>query len=170
MASIPATNPEKSSVLTGRFSKKLRHAINEMAREGCSQREAARRAGMNETALGRAIKKPYVAAELDALKASVATNISAMEGHYRILALEHAWYLAKNAASEAVQARMVELLAGETKKSPQINVQTNVFTPGANGYEYLPPGSQIVDITPVEHGSEGAGIGDGDSPSEPAEE
>lgn len=127
----------------------MRAALALVAQEGCSQRDAARRAGVHEVTFSKALRKPHVAAELDRMKQGVAEAIGAMKGHFRTLALEHAWYLAKNAKSEAVQARMVELLAGETRATPL--VQFNI-SPGGGGYEYLPPGSQLVDITPAGRG------------------
>lgn len=143
MSAPIVTNREKSSPITGRIGRKLRSALLTLAQEGTTKREAARRAGMNETALGKALRKPYVARELDAMKASVAAEIAGMKAHYRTLALEHAWYLAKNAKSEAVQARMVELLAGETRSAPMVNV---TIGQSVQGYEYLPPGARLVEI------------------------
>lgn len=40
---------------------------------------------------------------------------------------------------------MVEFFAGESKKS-DVNVAVSVHNHGQNGYEYAPPGAEIVEI------------------------
>lgn len=122
---------------------KLRQALVYIAHDGNKQSEAASRAGLHPTNLCKALQKDHVKDELNRIKASIAEDIRSMEGHYRILALEHAWYLAKNANSEAVQARMVELLAGETKAGSTVNVSVSV---DRGGYEYAAPGQRVVEI------------------------
>lgn len=80
---------------------------------------------------------------MEAMKLDAIANIEALKGTYKALALEHARYLLTNAKSEAVQARMVEFLAGEARPGTQVNVQINN---DRGGYEYARPGQQVVEI------------------------
>lgn len=121
----------------------MRTAIALVAKEGLSQSEAARRAGLHFVTLSKALKKPHVREAMEAMKLDAIANIEALKGTYKALALEHARYLLTNAKSEAVQARMVEFLAGEARPGTQVNVQINN---DRGGYEYARPGQQVVEI------------------------
>lgn len=127
----------------------LRTAIDLIVSQGITQRDAARRAGMNETALGRALKKPHIQAFIEQQKALFVSDAEAMRPAYRALALRHAAYLALNAESEAVQARMVEFLAREPDKPASVNVavQNNIAVK-SGAYEFAPPGAKVVEVTP----------------------
>lgn len=147
----PATSPIGAQ--PPRIRAKLREALMAIAREGVTQRKAAELAGMNETALGKALKKPHVADALDAMKLEFIRQQQAAKDGYKALALAHAFHLMKTANSEAVQARMVEFLAGEARSGPSVAVQVNV---DRGGYEFVRPGQKLVDITPAtDHASEG---------------
>lgn len=51
----------------------------------------------------------------------------------------------ESASSEAVRMRAVEFFAGESKAAA-VNVQINNEI--SRGYEYIPPGAQVIDVTP----------------------
>lgn len=142
-----------------RMARKLSAALDMLANEGVTQVQAAKRSGMNYSALSRALQRPEVRQELETRQALFAGEARNLKGIAQTLAYRTGITLMQTSPDHRVRAKMVELFAGETKAPSPITVQTNVFTPGANGYEYLPPGAQIVDITPVEQGSEGSGEG-----------
>lgn len=98
---------------------------------------------MTETALGRALKRADIAAYVDAQLAQQALDADSLKGRAKIMAIHRGIDLMHNAQSEAVQARMVELFAGEDRKAPLVNVNIGATS---KGYEYAPPGSQVVEI------------------------
>ena len=126
-----------------RIGAKLRSALLLIANEGSTQAEAARRAGIHPVNLCKALKKPHVQNTLEAMKLEVIGDIEALKGVFKARALQHAHYLLTEAKSEAVQARMVEFLAGEARPGTQVNVQINN---DRGGYEYARPGQQVVEI------------------------
>lgn len=124
-----------------RLSTALRKAINAIAKEGTTKREAARRAGMNETSLGKALAKPHVAKELEAVKTLFALEMNDLRGTAKAIAIETGIELMRTSASDNVRARMVEFFAGESRQ-PLVNV--NVSTAERGVYAYTRP----RDITP----------------------
>ena len=110
-----------------------------MAMEGQTQREAARRAGMNETALSRALGKPHVAQELERRKEEVAVSLSALKGMAQIAAIRTGLELMRSSPDHRVRAKMVELFAGEARQ-PAVAVQVNNTLP--TGYIYARPDMQ----------------------------
>lgn len=125
-----------------RLSKKTRAAVVILATEGVTQREAARRAGMNEKALCRALQQPHVAAALEAEKDRFIKAMSGTRAVLKARAIEVAAELMENAESEAIRARMVEFLAGERGPASQVNVQVNT----GGSYEYVRRGQRVVTI------------------------
>lgn len=121
----------------------LRAAILHMVETGCSQRQAAIHAGMNETALGRALRKPAIAGWKQSLEAQYALDAEQLKGRAKAIAIHAGIDLLHNAQSEAVRARMVELFAGEAKAGTQVNVNIGAK---ASGYEYLRPGARVIEI------------------------
>lgn len=138
MNNLPAGEPRRQQIRA-----KMRNALALIANEGLSQAEAARRAGVHPVTLTRALGKQHVKEELNRMKSAVIEAADGMKGTYRALALAHAAYLMQNASSEAVQARMVEFLAGEKSLGTQVNIAINA---DRGGYEYVKPGSRIVEI------------------------
>jgi lambda repressor-like predicted transcriptional regulator len=132
-----------------RLSTALRKAINAIAKEGTTKREAARRAGMNETSLGKALAKPHVAKELEAAKTLFALEMNDLRGTAKAIAIETGIDLMRTSASDNVRARMVEFFAGESRQ-PLVNV--NVSAGQDRGvYAYTKP----RDITPPDSTSGG---------------
>ena len=131
----------------------LRKAVDEIVWKGVTQREAAHRAGMNETALGRALARPAIAAWLEHLKAQAALDADKLKTQARAIAIQEGLRLMTQAQSEAVRARMVEFFAGEAKPGSQVNVQVNV---DRGGYEFVRPGARMVEIEPAPDSASGA--------------
>ena len=121
----------------------LKEAVSLIIEKGITQREAARRVGMNETSLGRALAKPHIKAWIDNEKALFLTDMLKLKDRAKAIAIATGIELMHSATSEAVRARMVELFAGEPKKANEINVQINN---DRGGYEFVRPGSQLVEI------------------------
>lgn len=131
----------------------LRKAIDLIVLKGKSQRDAAEEAGMNETALSRALQKPHIRNYLDEQKALFCLDADKLKPFAKALAMQTGMDLMLNSKSDQVKARMVEFFAGEARGGAQVNVQVNV---DRNGYEYVKPGQRLVDITPAtDHASEG---------------
>lgn len=114
----------------------LSRALDVISIEGQTQREAARRAGMSEDALSRALAKPHVRNELERRKAEAALSIEAMKGTAKAAAYRVGMDLMHNSPDHKVRAKMVELFAGEAR-GPAVAVQVNM--PQAQGYEYRRP-------------------------------
>jgi hypothetical protein len=134
-AQTPATTAPKPR----RIRAALIRAIDAIAIDGQSQKDAARRAGMHETALSKALAKPHVAAVLEQRKALAAMEATQLKGIARSMAIRVGIDLMQNATSEQVRAKMVEFFAGESKQSG-VAVQVNV---GPNaGYIYARPDPQ----------------------------
>ena len=124
----------------------MRKALEAIANEGLTQKAAAEQAGIHEATLCKALKRPAVAMALEAMQQRVIAQAAEMKAGYKALAMRHAFHLMKNANSEAVQARMVEFLAGEPHSGTQVNVAVNV---DRGGYEFVKPGQRVVDIRPA---------------------
>ena len=132
----------------------LRRAIDLIAIEGMKIGEAADKAGMNASALSRAINKPHIKTFIDEQKALYCLEADNLKGVAKAMAIRTGIDLMQNSPSHAVRARMVELFAGDGKKSGDINVQVNV---DRGGYEFARPGQRIVEIREAnEGGNDGA--------------
>jgi hypothetical protein len=123
----------------------LRHAVSLIVDEGRSQREAAARSGLNEKSLSRALQRPAIAAYVEQQKALAVMDADKLKASARRMAIRVGIQLLHDAKSEQVRARMVEFFAGEGRQSPQINVQINN---DRGGYEFVRPGSRLVEISP----------------------
>ena len=121
----------------------LEKAIFHIVKQGKTQREAAEREGMTEAALSRALKRPPIAAWVEYLKSQETIDAISLKARANAMAIQRGIDLMFNAQSEAVQARMVELFAGEAKTGTQVNVNIGAK---ANGYEYLRPGARVIEI------------------------
>lgn len=124
----------------------LRMAVELIIELGVSQREASRRAGMNETVLGRALKKPHIAAYVEHQKALFLTDMLKLKDRAKAIAIAQGIDLMHSAQSEAVRARMVELFASEPRPGASVAVQVNV---DRGGYEFVRPGARMVEIDPA---------------------
>ena len=72
------------------------------------------------------------------------SEVESLRASAKARALEVALDLMENAKSETVRARMAEFLASEGK-APQVAVHVDA-RPQMGGYEYMPPGSRMVDV------------------------
>lgn len=124
----------------------LRNAVALIVEQGTTQREAARRAGMDESSLGRALAKPHIKAYVDTQKALFLTDMLKLKERAKAIAIAQGIDLMHNATSEAVRARMVELFAGEVRSGASVAVQVNV---DRGGYEFVRPGARMVEIDPA---------------------
>lgn len=131
----------------------LRKAVDEIVLKGRTQRDAAKIAGMNETALGRALMKPHIAAHVEELKALAIIDAHKLRGLAKAMAIQTGIELMRESSSDAVRARMVEFFAGEGKPGTQVNVAVNV---DRGGYEFVKPGQRVVDIRPAIDGASDA--------------
>lgn len=142
-AKTPAQIAEKPLKLRA----KLSRALDIIAIEGQTQREAARRAGMHEDSLSRALARPEVAAELEKRMADCATSIDQLRGMAKASAVRVGMDLMHNAKDEKVKARMVEFFAGEAR-GPAVAVQVNM---PASGYVYRPPADARSGVDVVQY-------------------
>jgi hypothetical protein len=124
----------------------LSRALDVIAIEGQTQREAARRAGMSEWALSKALAKPHVSAELEQRRAQAAMGIEAIKGVAKASAYRVGLDLMHNSPDDKVRARMVELFAGETKQA-LVNVHVSAPQEPATGYRYRRPDQPATDRT-----------------------
>ena len=134
------TNPREGGK-TYRISARIRTAIDAIARDGTTQREAARRSGMNETALGKALAKPHVQIALEQAKALYSMEIDKLRGTAKALAIQTGLELMRNSKSDTIKARMVEFFAGEPRQ-PLVNV--NIPAQDRGIYSYAKPISESV--------------------------
>lgn len=152
-APAPARTPQGIRIkddpsTNGRIGKKLRVALDYLATSGRTQREAAELADMNEKSLSKALKRTHVKAELERIKALHSMDLQRVEGNAKKEAILAGLQLLRDAKSESVKARMVELFAGLGTKTPSVTINNTVQnTVKSAGYEYAPPGSRVVEIT-----------------------
>lgn len=124
-----------------RMRPQLRAAIDEIVWKGRTQREAARRAGLNETALGRALQRPEVALFLEQQKALATLDAIKLKEQAKAIAIREGIDLMVSAQSEQVRARMVEFFAGEGRQA-LVNVNVSAVQEAASGYRYQRPSDQ----------------------------
>lgn len=143
------------------MSAKVRQAIEVIATEGKTQRDAAAAVGMNESALSRALARPGVQDVLDAKRATFSLEVDQLRATAKKRAILVGMELMEKSGSDSVRAKMVEFFAGETKPGMQVNIQNNVR---GGAYEYAPRGARIVEINPDADTT--AGCQDDESPTE----
>ena len=123
----------------GRISAKLRHALSLMARQGLSQTEAAKKAGLSRQGLAKALGRSAVRDLLDAERLRFINEADGMRAWAKARALEVALDLMLNCKNENIRARMCEFLAADAKVSPvAIHVDARQAAP-ASGYVYQRP-------------------------------
>ncbi len=137
LATVPAPKP--------RISAKVRRALELRVREGLSIRAAAQGAGMSEQGFHKALKRPAVKDELQAMQARFVAEVEASRSLYKARAFEVALDLMMNAKSETVRARMAEFLATDGKPGTSVSVHVDA-SQTFRGYEYVPPGARVVEI------------------------
>lgn len=141
----------------------LSRALDVIAIEGQTQREAARRAGMHETSLAKALAKPHVLEELERRKAQAALSVDAMKGMAKAAAYRVGLDLMHNSPDHKVRAKMVELFAGETKQ-PLVNVSIGAPQEPATGYRYQRPPtdrtSEVEDAQVVDQKAQSPEVGE----------
>jgi hypothetical protein len=98
-----------------RISAKLRCALVLMARQGLSQTEAAKQAGMSRQGLAKALGRAVVRDLLEVEKARFIAEADGMRVWAKARAIEVAMELMTTAKSEAVRARMCEFLASDAR-------------------------------------------------------
>lgn len=128
-----------------RISAKTKEAIGYLVTLGCTQEKAAELAGMNRSALTRALSKKHTKAALHEAQLQRIKDITSKKGLYKALAWEQLHKLAHDSTDERIRLKAVELLTSEGRQSGiQVNVQNNVQTGG--GYEFVPPNARVVEI------------------------
>jgi hypothetical protein len=128
-----------------RISAKVRKALHLVAWQGLTQREAAQEAGLHPVSLSRALAHGNVRTYLDEQKALVLQEIERLKTRAKLVALQEGIKMMGPDAPANVRARMVELFSAEPRAAGNVAVQVNV---DRGGYEYVRPGSQVVDVIP----------------------
>lgn len=145
MSNIVALPPRPT-----RVSSKLRCALVLMARQGLSQTEAAKQAGMSRQGLAKALGRAVVRDLLEVEKARFIAEADGMRAWAKARAIEVALDLMMTAKSEAVRARMCEFLASDARApSVAIHVDARQAAP-ATGYTYERPGAPITEAAVAE--------------------
>lgn len=139
------TKEPLSPVYKRRIPKRTRDALDLRVREGKTWAECAERVGMAQSSLYKAINQPHVKALYIQLKDEYIQEVESLEKTHKARALEVARELLDESSSDAVRARMVEFLRGESKKGG-VNVAVQVNNHAPKGYEYVRPGQQVVEI------------------------
>lgn len=101
---------------------------------------------MNETALGRALARPEVAAFVEQQKALATLDALKLKEQAKAIAIREGIDLMVSAQSEQVRARMVEFFAGEGRQ-PLVNISIPAAQEPATGYRYKRPGDTSTDHT-----------------------
>lgn len=127
-----------------RISPKVRSAVDARVKQGASIAKAAEMAGMSKTGFAKALKRPAVQEHMRKVQETFVAEVEASRAAFKARAFEVALELMLNAKSETIRARMVEFLAGDGK-APQVSVHVDARQQGA-GYEYVPPGSEVIEI------------------------
>jgi len=131
----------------------LRKAIELIATKGITQTKAAEAAGMNLSALNRALHRPEVAAYLEHRKAQFCLDVEKLRGTAKAMAILTGMDLMQNSGSDQVKAKMVEFFAGEGRQ-PLVNITLPGNEPPATGYLYTRPGDRPTDRLSGAHGGQ----------------
>lgn len=122
LASQPDANSAQKLDVEPRISKRMRKVLTDLATKGITQREAANRAGMNESHLSRELRKPQIQAFI-ARKCRETIQVGTLRASNRILELV-------DASSEHVSLDASKhILAIEGIRPPdqgQVNVNVGV--------------------------------------------
>tara|TARA_R110000782_G_scaffold124934_5_gene216571 strand:- start:17239 stop:17751 length:513 start_codon:yes stop_codon:yes gene_type:complete len=127
-------------------SRKIRAALAHRVRDLLPWDDCARAVGLSPAGLYKARLREEVKQLHEEIKAEYVQEVEAMRAPYKARAFEVANELMQASKSDAVKARMVEFLAGESKgNSVNVAVQVN-NQPAAQGYEYAHPSQEVVTI------------------------
>jgi hypothetical protein len=128
------------------ISKKVRTALAHRVRDLLPWDDCARAVGLSPAGLYKARLREEVKQLHEEIKAEYVQEVEAMRAPYKARAFEVANELMQASKSDAVRARMVEFLAGESKGGG-VNVAVQVNNqPAAKGYEYAHPSQEVVVI------------------------
>lgn len=140
------------------ISRKVEAALRHRVEQGTTWKAAAEAAGLSEAGIHKARLQPHVKQRLEEIKGDYIQEVEALKAPHKARAMEVARELLEGAKSEAVKARMVEFLAGESKgMSVNVGVQVN-NQPPANGYEFVRPGQEVVQIRAAQDTQSGADV------------
>lgn len=133
-------------IKTRSISRRIHAALDIRVREAKAWDDCAKAAGLSPAGLYKARKRNEVQQLFEEKKAQYIQEIEDMKAPHKARAMEVARDLLDNSKSDAVKARMVEFLAGESK-GMQVNVGVQVNNqPPAQGYEYAHPAQEVVVI------------------------
>lgn len=124
----------------------VRQTLRYRVEECLSWREAALKAGMSEAGIHKARLQPHVQALHEEMALQRLQEMEALKAPFKAKAFEEGMKLLTRAKSEAVRARMVEFFAGGDRSSG-VNVAVQINNNSASGYEYAPPGAQIIEVS-----------------------
>lgn len=130
--------PAQSPAQPVRIGRKLGIALDAIAIQGKSVKDAALIANMNASALSRALSRPGIREILEQRKAQYCLDADQLKGVAKALAMRVGMELLQTSKSDAVKARLVEFFAGEARQAA-VNVQINNAAPV--GYAYRRPDS-----------------------------
>jgi len=147
MANDLTPHKDDTTPVKRRVSAAVREALNTRVREGKKWDDCAKAAGLSPSGLYKARKQQHVQILYEELKAQYIQDVEALKALHKPRAFEVARQLMDSAKSEAVKMRAVEFFAGE-RKGNAVNVAVSVNNHAASGYDYVPPGAQVIDITP----------------------
>lgn len=139
----------RSAPTKRRISARVRKAIKLRVEKGFPWDVCAERAGLACSSIYKAKQQPHVIKYLEEQKALYCKDIEALEDAHKARALEVARELLDDEENKAVRARMVEFLRGG-KGQNAVNVQINNNIGQPQGYEFVPPNAQVIDITPAD--------------------
>lgn len=158
-----------SPIMRGRVSPVLRTALTLIVHEGLSITDAAQRVGLKRESLSKALKKPHVRAEWDAVKRAWSESATAK-----------AWLtvakLAETASSEDVRLKAAKVFleaAGEIgaeasgrASAPPASMVQIIVQPRSDGDQSMPyrlpgvierPSQQVIDVDPSNYREVGRG-------------
>jgi hypothetical protein len=137
-----------------RLSSKLKDAIRRRVANGRSIKAACEEAGLSESGWHAAMRRPAVLDHLREVQERYVAEVEANRAAYKAQALEVAADLMRNAKSEQVRARMAEFLASEGKPGHGVQVNVDARSMAPIGYEYIPPGAQVVEVRSAKEGTD----------------
>tara|TARA_R110000851_G_scaffold308778_1_gene467882 strand:+ start:19316 stop:19774 length:459 start_codon:yes stop_codon:yes gene_type:complete len=140
------TTPDAQPIKRRAISRKVRAALSYRVRDLLPWDDCARAAGLSPAGLYKARLKEEVKQLLEEIKGEYVQEVEKMRAPYKARAFEVANELMQASKSDAVKARMVEFLAGESKGN-NVNVAVQVNNaPAAQGYEYADPRQEVVTL------------------------
>ncbi|MBL9045954.1 MAG: hypothetical protein JNK34_01395 [Tabrizicola sp.] len=146
MEKTPSYPPKRARQV--RVSDKIKHAVQLIARNGLTQADAAKAAGLSRQGLNEALRRPEVAELLRSARAALEGDISQLRQVGRLAAIEKAMELMRTSKDEKIQLRAAEFLAGESKGGPAVAVNVDLRQEPATGYRYRRPEGYLTPSPP----------------------